>query len=70
MSSVYVCEFDGQVIPSDAPYVAIQGVRSITPREGGAATVKDHSKSFYLTFHDGLCAAGWLGRLGVGQRDG
>ena len=63
MSTVHVCDFDGQVIPNGSPYLQISDAKEITVT-GGVQYVKNHGS--WVTFHDGLCAAGWLGKLGIG----
>lgn len=67
MSTIYVCELDGGIIQPDRPYVSIDYVRTITPKGDGTSSVVDHSQRHSLTFHDGICAAGWLGKLRVGE---
>lgn len=63
MSTVHVCDFDGGIIPDGTPYLQVSDVREIVVL-GGRSYAED--KGSFLTFHDGLCAAGWLGKQRVG----
>lgn len=57
--NILACDFDGKPIPTNDPYISIQDVRE---HSGGLS----YDVGSFLSFHDGLCAAAWLGKNAIG----